>query len=133
LARLQNKFREFLLNGELLKPLPETNIDTWDEICLSVYAYRKEGGKTFQRKGSLLITAPWRSPDGKIALVVVNADNKERTLQAHVSAKQWNLKKEGKIIKHQINQSIEFGSYSNGVIDFSHTIDKCDALLFEFQ
>ncbi len=133
LARLQNKFREFLLNGELLKPLPETNIDTWDEICLSVYAYRKEGGKTFQRKGSLLITAPWRSPDGKIALVVVNADNKERTLQAHVSAKQWNLKKEGKIIKHQIDQSTEFGSYSNGVIDFSHTIDKCDALLFEFQ
>lgn len=133
MARLHYKFREFFLNGELLKPLPEENIDTWDEICLSVYAHRKEGGKTFQRRGTLLITAPWRSPDGKVALAVVNADSKERLLQVHIPAKQWNLNNEGKIIKHQVDKSIEVSSYSNGIINFSHTIDKGDALLFEFK
>ncbi|HOQ32167.1 MAG TPA: DUF6259 domain-containing protein [Candidatus Hydrogenedens sp.] len=133
LATLRYKFRDYFLQGELLKPLPEEMTDNWDEICLSVYAYRKEGGKIFNRCGNLLLTMPWRTDSGKTALAVANADDKERLLEFTISSKDWMLPDEGKIIKHDVNNSVIAGSFSKGMIHFSQVIGKQDAALFEFQ
>lgn len=133
LATLRYKFREYFLEGELLKPLPEDMSDNWDEICLSVYSYRKEGGKTFSRYGNLLLTMPWRTDNGKTALAIVNADNKERLLEFSIPSKNWMLADEGKIIKHDINNSTIVGSFSSGIIHVSQVIEKQDAVLLEFQ
>ncbi len=133
LAVLRYKFREYFLHGELLKPLPEEMPDNWDEICLSVYAYRKEGGKVFQRRGNLLITMPWHTNDGRVALAVANADDKERLLEFTIPTKDWQLPEKGKIIKQDIDKSIVIGTFSEGLIHFSHPIEKISALLFEFQ
>jgi len=133
LATLRYKFREYFLQGELLKPLTEDMSDNWDEICLSVYAYRKEGGKIFNRHGNLLLTMPWRTDGGKTALAVANADNQERLLEFTIPSKDWMLPDKGKIIKHNSNNSIIVGSFSNGTIHFSQVIEKQDAALFEFQ
>ncbi|MGC9052502.1 MAG: DUF6259 domain-containing protein [Candidatus Hydrogenedens sp.] len=133
LAKLRYKFREYFLQGELLKPLPEDMPDNWDEICLSVYAYRKEGGKIFNRRGNLLLTMPWKTDSGKTALAVANADNKDRLLKFTISSRDWLLPDKGKIIKNDINNSIIVGSFSEGIIHFSQIIEKQDALLFEFQ
>lgn len=133
LATLRYKFREYFLHGELLKPLTEDMSDNWEEICLSVYAYRKEGGKIFNRRGNILLTMPWRTDSGKTALAVANADNQERLLEFTIPSKDWMLPDEGKIIKHNSNNSIIVGSFSNGTIHFSQVIEKQDAALFEFQ
>jgi len=133
LATLRHKFPEYFLNGELLKPLPENLSDTWNEIGLSVYAYRKEGGKIFQRHGSLLVTMPWHSINGKTALAVANADDKERLLEFTIPSKDWLLQNEGKIIRHDINNSTIINSFSDGIIHYSQKIDKLDIFLLEFQ
>ncbi len=132
LATLRHHFPEYFLHGEMLRPLLETKPDTWEEICLSVYAYRKEGGKVFRRRGNLLVTMPWRSPDGKTALAVANADDEPRMLEFTIPTCEWSLSNEGIIIKHDTSTSTIIGSFSNGTLHFSHPIDKYTPLLFEF-
>lgn len=133
LAKLHHQFREVFLNGEMLKPLTEHSSDTWEEICLSVYAYRKEGGKSFLRRGSLLITMPWYSSEGKVILAVANADRIARELKFTTSTKDWELGNDGIIIKHTVSDNFQIGTFNDGHIRFQQKIPSLDANLFEFK
>lgn len=97
LARLRRRLLPFLQDGQLLRPLegegPELTIPM---SRLSIYAGQGEAVKEFTRAVSQVISAVWKSPDGRVAVGLVNIGDTPTRLPVRLDAPRYPIAAGGK-------------------------------------
>lgn len=101
LARLRNRFPEYLLRGTFLRA-PELGAPEIDVTIsrVSIYAGRDRGRVTeYVKKAPSAIAGAWRSPAGRVAINVASIVEEPQTLAVRIDPAAYGFRRGGRIVR----------------------------------
>jgi hypothetical protein len=100
LARLRNRFPEYLLRGTFLRPptldAPEIDVTI---SRVSIYASRGGGATEYQKRSPAALSGAWRAPDGKVAIMIASIADDSLSLTVQVDPAAYGFTRGGRIFR----------------------------------
>jgi hypothetical protein len=100
LARLRNRFPQYLLRGTFLRPpalgAPEVDVTI---SRVSIYASRGGGVTEYQKRAPAAIAGAWRAPNGKVAIVVASIVEEPLSLSPQIDPAAYGFTNGGRVYR----------------------------------
>jgi hypothetical protein len=100
LARLRNRFPQYLLHGTFLRPptlgVPEVDVTI---SRVSIYASRGGGSTEYQKKSPAAIAGAWRAPNGKVAIAVASIFEEPLSLSLQLDPAAYGFTNGGRVYR----------------------------------
>jgi hypothetical protein len=134
LARLRNRFPEYLMRGTFLRPpsirAPEVDVTI---SRVSIYASRGGGTTEYTKKADAAIAGAWRSRAGKVAIVIASIVEDPSSLHVQLDPAAYGLKRGGRVYRVDGSARQLVGEFGTGVAPLTINLDGFGAAVLEIE
>jgi hypothetical protein len=134
LARIRDKAREYLLNGEMLPPPSvESERIEFDMSRLSIYAGQQDALKEFRQTAPSVLASAWKSESGKVAVVLASISDKQRDCSLSLDRGEYPIPDSGTIYQITENGKQSYSGFNKDWNGMTIKLEPFGASIFVFE